>query len=174
MNEPTMVDEGNPNVDAASFDQDAAASTDAEPGREAPLTSELRRLGERLAGAIRAAAGTPEAEALKGEVGDGMRKLRGELDGVLRRGRGDNVAEEAGAAESSSSAPASEGSEDADSGPTRAARVQDTVRNELASALRSLNGALDKLAGSLATRAEEGNSVAADDPADSATDSHQA
>jgi hypothetical protein len=148
------MEEENVDMQADAVEENAATPS-VEATEEAAITSELRRMGERLASAIRAATGTPEAEALRGEVGDGLRKLRTELDGVLRRGKDSAAAPEPEAApepaadtspdEADASAP------DRGANAQRAARVQLTVRNEIANALRSLNGALDRLAGSIST-----------------------
>jgi hypothetical protein len=148
------------NVDMqADETQDPAETPSVEATEEAAITGELRRMGERLASAIRAATGTPEAEALRGEVGDGLRKLRTELDGVLRRGKESSLAPEpdAAAEPATDTSPDEAAEPEADRGAAapRAARVQLTVRNEIANALRSLNGALDRLAGSIAAGDEE-------------------
>ena len=118
---------------------------------EAAITGELRRMGERLASAIKAATGTPEAEELRGEVGEGLRKLRGELEGVLRRGKEAPATDEA-PVEAEASPPEPDASASQGRG---AGGMQSTVRYEIANALRSLNGALDRLAGSIAPGGSE-------------------
>ena len=71
---------------------------------DAALGAEFRQVGDRLAAAIRAAVGTQEAEALRGEVSEGIRRLRDEFEEALakaprprlrRGGASDNVDEAA-------------------------------------------------------------------------------
>jgi hypothetical protein len=106
----------------AAYDSAEAVSVPDDSGRSS-LRFELRRLGELLARALRAAAGTREAEELKAELRDGMDALKREMDTAVESTRGatDRVRETGG--------------------PTA-----DKVRVEVADALRSINKALDKLA----------------------------
>lgn len=100
------------------------------------VTNELRSLGQHLASALRAATTTEEAESLKGEVRDGMRQLKEQVDEALAaspigRRRSDEAAPDGGA----------------ESGAAGGRMGQ--VRVELAGALRSLNRVLDRAAVSL-------------------------
>jgi hypothetical protein len=92
-------------------------------GGRSSLRFELRRLGELIARALRAATGTTEAEELKSELREGMEALRREVDSTL---------------ESSKDAT---GKMRESGGP-----AADKVRVEVADALRALNRALDKMA----------------------------
>ncbi len=49
------------------------------------IGAELRQVGDRLAAAIRAAVGTDEAEALRGEVRAGIRRLKEEFEEALEK-----------------------------------------------------------------------------------------
>ncbi len=138
------------------------AST-AEPGPDAEraaasIASDLRELGLRFTAALKAAANTPEARELRGEVREGLSQLRDEIDGTLenlRSGAKRRVEERRAA---------SAGEAEADGGPAeaRAGKLAEQVRVELAQAVRNLSAALDKMAGSV-----EG---AAGDPGASETD----
>jgi len=99
-------------------------SSGAEPVRS--MLDELRGMGGHFASAMRAAAGTPEAEELKSDLQDGLRDLRGEIDKALQ------------SAKASTPRAASSG------------KAVDQVRVELAAALRTLNRVLDRAAESLA------------------------
>lgn len=114
------------------------------------VVDELRGIGSRLAAALQAAASTPEAENLKGDIREGAQRLVNELQAVIKAspigkmGRGSDAVADGAPAEG----PAAEGVAAAPSVPP-AQRVASTVRTEFANALRSLNRALDRLAGQL-------------------------
>lgn len=112
-------------VGAGPVEEDAGGVM---PEVESPrsVIDELRGLGEHFAAAMRAAAGTPEAEALKGDIQTGLRDLRVEIDRGLQSAKA-----------STSRAPGS-------------GKAVDQVRVELASALRSLNRVLERAAESMA------------------------
>jgi hypothetical protein len=97
-----------------------------EGGAEATILAEFQELGQRLAAALRAATETPEADALKSDVREGMQQLRHDIDSALANapvpGRG-RVPE--------------------------AGNAVRTMRNELAGALRGLNRTLERMAGAL-------------------------
>ena len=114
------------------------------------VVDDLRGIGSRLAAALQAAASTPEAENLKGDIREGAQRLVNELQAVIKAspigkmgGRSDTAAEGGG-----TDAPAVEGVADVPSAPSTQ-RMATTVRTELANALRGLNRALDRLAGQL-------------------------
>jgi hypothetical protein len=77
---PPAADEQAPQPGASSAEGTPAAG-------DQDVEVELRRLGETLAAAIRAAAGTPEAERLKADVRSGAQSLRRELDEALTTSR---------------------------------------------------------------------------------------
>lgn len=93
--------------------------------QEASLVEELRSLGKNLAAALRAAGQTEEAEALKADLKEGLRTLRGEMDDALS---GSSVEALKGRAQAKKGAP---------------------VRREIAGAIRVLNRTLDRMAASL-------------------------
>lgn len=109
---------------------DASADAETESGGESPLAgvaADLRDLGVRFAAALRAAAGTAEAQELRGEIGEGLRQLRGELDSALegvRSGAKRRVGEQRGA-------------------------VSGQLRSEVAQAVRNLSAVLERLAGNM-------------------------
>ncbi|MEO8082626.1 MAG: hypothetical protein ABI780_02275, partial [Ardenticatenales bacterium] len=127
------------------------------------VIDELRGIGSRLAAALQAAASTPEAAGLKSDLREGAQRLVNELQSAIKAspigkigGRTDGGD---GAAPAGDSAAAVA---DLPSTPS-AHRVASTVRAELASALRGLNRALDRLAGQL----EPGAPAAVDAAAES-------
>lgn len=100
------------------------ATTDAVPpmGSEATLSDELKSMGQHFAAALRAAASTQEAQELRGDLREGLRALREDIDEALAKAPVDSLRERA------SRPPAN------------------AVRGELAGAIRALNRALDRLA----------------------------
>ena len=106
----------------AQVDQPETVTIPDEGGRSS-LRFELRRLGELIARALRAATGTNEAEELKVELREGIEALRREVDSTLESGK------DATGKMRESGGPAA-----------------DKVRVEVADALRALNRALDKMA----------------------------
>jgi hypothetical protein len=104
------------------MDQPETVSIPDDSGKSS-LRFELRRLGELIARALRAATGTQEAEDLKVELREGLDAFRREVDNTI---------------ESSKDAT---GKMRESSGP-----AADKVRVEVADALRALNRALDKMA----------------------------
>jgi len=99
----------------------SAATTETEPA----VTEELRLMGKRLAAALIAATQTSEAEALKGDLRQGMSDLRVEIDQALSRPQVQSLRGKA------------------------QAPVVTQIRHELANALRVLNRAIDRAAESL-------------------------
>jgi hypothetical protein len=122
VEEQKPVVEGTTNVGGA-----AAGET---PVQERSVLEEFKGLGEHLAAAMRAAATTAEAEALKGDLQEGLRDLRVEIDKALQ------------AAKPAGRVPAS-------------GKAGEQVRSELASALRSLNKVLERTADSISRVAAE-------------------
>jgi hypothetical protein len=98
------------------------ASAPAPTETERSVIAELRDLGERFASALRAASATPEAEALKADLNEGLRDLRGEIDRALQSAKATRQR-----------------------APDRS-RAADQVRSELAGAMRGLNRALERAA----------------------------
>ena len=112
--------------DNEPFSAGTTPAHDATQESAASLPSEMKRLGELLAAAMKAAAATEEAESLRGEIREGARALRREIDSTL---------------ESTREATGRVRPVDRASGGTR------KLRGELADALRVLNRVLDKAAG---------------------------
>jgi len=109
---------------------------------EAAIGAELRQLGDRLAAAIRAAVDTDEAAALRGEVKEGISRVRRELDDALKRaplpgrGTGTSAAGEGGAE------------------PGSATARGDSLRGDIA---RSLRGLAERLASAIEPGQGAGN-----------------
>ncbi len=107
------------------------------------LTAEIRVLGEKLAAALRAATGTPEADVLKGDLQEGMEGLRREIDRALQkvpRARPESV-----------------------TGAGGTSGTMQKLRGEVAGWLREANRALDRMATSLQGAAEAEATPAPDD-----------
>lgn len=92
------------------------------------MASELRSFGQQLAAVLRAAAATPEAEQLSGQIRDGLSQLRDEIDTALD-GLRTRTAERTGDA---------------------AGGVLSQARGELAGALQALGRAVVRMADSVA------------------------
>lgn len=137
------------------------------------VIDELRGIGSRLAAALQAAAATPEAESLKGDIREGAQRLVNELQAAIKAspiGRMGGRQDAADDAAAPSAATAATAADPAVTPPVQ--RVAATVRTELASALRSLNRALDRLAGQLAPSEAVVDAAPAPDP--SSTDAPSA
>jgi hypothetical protein len=105
--------------------------------QETSLSEELRALGKHLAQALAAAGRTPEAEAVKADLREGLRTLRTEVDTAL-------------------------GSQPGSSIRTKAAGVgPDKMRTELAGLLRTFNTGLERMAATLDTAADEARDAVA-------------
>jgi molybdopterin converting factor small subunit len=117
----------------AQVDMAADADTEAGAGGDSPIAgvaADLRDLGVRFAAALRAAAGTPEAQDLRGEIGEGLRQLRGELDSALegvRSGAKRRVGEQR----------------------EQRGAMSGQLRSEVAQAVRNLSAVLERLAGNV-------------------------
>ncbi len=108
--------------------QPAQAESDVAPGgEEETLVAELRLLGKHLAAAMKAAAGTPEAQRLKEEVRAGTQALEREIGGAVSTSR---------------EMTARTTSDYRSAGVSR-------LRSDLAKALQTVNRALDDLARSI-------------------------
>lgn len=103
-------------------DADASSAVDS-------VAHEMRALGEKLSAALRAAAGTPEAQALKSDLREGMEGLRGEIDKALKRSPRESAADDPAATSPSS--------------------ASQKLRSEAAGLLREANRALDRMATAL-------------------------
>lgn len=112
------------------------------------VIDELRGIGSRLAAALQAAAATPEAESLKGDIREGAQRLVNELQAAIKASPIGRMGGRPDAADDAAAPSAATAADPAVTPPVQ--RVAATVRTELASALRSLNRALDRLAGQLA------------------------
>jgi hypothetical protein len=128
----TEIHEPAPLATVDSPDESAEAT-------RASIGAELKRLGELLSSALRAAAGTKEAQDLKAELKEGVEALRREMDSAVESTRG------------------AAGRVRVDGTPSA-----ERLRNELADALRAVNRALDRMAQSV----EPGTSSAAPPPGD--------
>lgn len=131
MNEYPMPDENSTIDDRVGYE----TTGEAEEGERSVLL-ELRELGDRFAAALRAAAGTPEADALKQDLQEGLGYMRREIDRGLQNVRTSTTR-------------------------TSATPKVDAVRGELANALRAMNRALDKMADQM-DRPETGIPAASD------------
>ena len=127
-------------IGEAFEDNTADAGSDEDREADEAIGAELRQVGDRLAAAIRAAVGTDEAEALRSEVGEGIRRLKEEFEEALERvprPRGKKSASDEGGDEHSESA----------TGSRRTA-----LRRDVASALRSW---AERAAASIEPKADE-------------------
>ena len=149
-----------PAVETSESTSDAATTA-------AGIAGDLRELGLQFAAALKAAASTPEARELRGEIREGLTQMRDEIDGTLenlRAGAKRKVEERraAGGSEAEMVSEVAEAVEGAveDAAPTssreqRAAKLAGQVRAELAQAVRNLSAALDKMAGTVEPGAAE-------------------
>lgn len=120
---------------AASAEANADTAADQGARGAGAMAADLRELGLRFTAALKAAASTPEAQELRGEIRDGLSQMRDELDsalGSLRSGAKRKVEERK--------------SSGGEAGGTLASQV----RSEVAQAVRNLSAALDKMAGTMA------------------------
>jgi hypothetical protein len=104
---------------------------DTPPATTAGIIQDMRSMGEKLAAMVKAAAGTPEAEAVKTDVRQGVEALRQELDKALQR------------------VPTADVHTGVQKGTEVAAGATQRLRGEAAGWLREANRALDKLADTL-------------------------
>lgn len=134
------------------------------------VIDELRGIGSRLAAALQAAAATPEAESLKGDIREGAQRLVNELQAAIKASPIGRMGGRPDAADDAAAPSPATAADPAVTPPVQ--RVAATVRTELASALRSLNRALDRLAGQLAPSEAVVDAAPAPDP--SSTDAPSA
>ena len=125
---------------AASAETGAEAAAEQGNRGAGAMAADLRELGLRFTAALKAAASTPEAQELRGEIRDGLSQMRDEIDsalGSLRSGAKRKV-------------------EERKTGGTEAGgNLASQVRSEVAQAVRNLSAALDKMAGTMAPGAAE-------------------
>jgi hypothetical protein len=108
------------------------------------ITNDVRALGEKLAAALRAAGSTPEADAVKHDLRDGMEALQKELSSALQKvPKVDEVQEGV-----------KSGGEKVSGAAQGAAQ---TMRVEVANLLRQANGALERVADALSGAAKAGD-----------------
>ena len=111
--------------DLTTGDPGQATPPEEPTAAETSLADELKGMGVHLAAALRAAASTQEAQELRGDLREGLRALKAEVDEALAKAPVDALRE-------------------------KAQRPSGTaVRSELAGAIRSFNKALDRLAASV-------------------------
>jgi hypothetical protein len=102
-----------------------------ESGGASSLVGDLRSMGEKLAAALRAATGTPEAESVKGDMREGLEALQKEIDRALQR------------------VPKPDIQTGVQKGTGAASSATTKLRSEAAGWVREANKALDRLANSL-------------------------
>lgn len=125
------------------------------------LVDDLRGLGSRLAAALQAAATTPEAEGLKTDIREGAQRLVNELQSAIKASPIGKMSGRPDAAAVADAASAEAQAVAAAPSDPPVQRMAATVRTEVANALRSLNRALDRLAGQLEPTAQVVDSTAA-------------
>lgn len=138
-----------PTIEAEAGDAGHRASEAAEAAKEraASVAGELRELGVQFAAAIRAAAATDEAQEFRNEIRDGLGQLRDEVDAAftnVRTGTKRRAGERKGS-------------------------LEVKLRSEFASAVRNLNSALERLAGSMEPSDDDNATVAEADAANEPT-----
>ena len=123
------MNEETPTIESAVDDRGTSAreAAEAAKARASSVAGELRELGVQFAATIRAAASTEEAQELRGEIREGLGQLRDEVDAAfsnVRSGTKRKAGEKKGS-------------------------LEVKLRSEFASAVRNLNSALERLAGSM-------------------------
>lgn len=122
---------------------DASAAADDGPAGAGSLVGDLKSMGEKLAAALRAAAGTPEAESVKGDLREGLEALQNEIDRALQR------------------VPKPDLQTGVQKGTDAASSATTKLRSEAAGWIREANKALDRLANSLGGADKVGDEPAA-------------